>query len=66
MNKLESDCGMNPLSYLAEWSANEEPLRRQIGFMAEYLLDNICKTLEKKKILYLLNSFDLVNAPRYA
>lgn len=59
--------GKNPLIGLAEWSADETPVRHQIGFMSQYLLDNIytpenhvygCFTTNNSLINVRLNDID--------
>jgi hypothetical protein len=41
--KLETN---NSLLKLCEWFNDKNALKHQIGFLAQYLLDNICKILK--------------------
>ena len=46
LNEADENC----LVSMAEWYNDHKTHKRQIGFLAQYLLDNICKQ-NKKQIL---------------
>jgi hypothetical protein len=52
MSKLSQ--AQNPLVVLAEWRSEKNTVKHQIGFLAEYLLDNICKSISLVTLIRIL------------
>lgn len=52
--------GDNIIKLLSSWSNNSDIYKHQIGFMAEYLLDNICNVINNSFFLFLILFFSYI------